>query len=178
MKLFLNQKKLFMKKIIIVSLAFVCFLTASAEAQSKFIRIYSSAGTKIAKGQLVAISDSGLTIYSKDKYEDIPYQNISYIKTRHEIGNGALVGALSVGVPVAILGAADGASSKKGTYDINFFTGGELALFGFIAGGITGSLAGMGISALQTRKTFFINGNQEGWVKAKAQLQLLMNGNK
>src|SRR4051812_20376236 len=92
--------------------------TSTFVKAQEFVRIYNSSGKKIATGHLMDEhqNDSFLIIKKEKVVDTIPIQQISYIKTKHSIGNNILIGTL-IGAPVGAIIGGLGASASNDIYD-------------------------------------------------------------
>src|SRR4051812_31666476 len=163
-----------MKRIYLLLFVFIV-VSKFGKAQG-FVRIYNSSGDKIAKGYLVDghQNDSFVVIRKEKALDTIPIEQISYIKTKHSIGNNILIGAV-IGAPVeAILGGAGASATDQFAND---FTGetstpdvGAGIAVGLVSGAATGAAIGAITGAFKNSKTISINGDIHEWHKVKMKL--------
>jgi hypothetical protein len=103
-------------------------------------------------GDIVAVSDSSLTILEQGREVTISIDDVRWVEGRDSVKNGFLIGA----VPGAVAGGLSAysvASGICGSCDIN---GSAWILPGAVAGGIVGGLLGMIVDALNPgRQTLF-----------------------
>ena len=106
----------------------------------------------LVHGDIVAISDSGLSIREQDREVTIRLDDVRLVEGRDGLMNGFLIGA----VPGAVAGGLvffSAASGICGSCDINE---GAWILPGAVAGGIVGGLLGMMVDGLNPgRQTLF-----------------------
>jgi len=171
-----------MKKLIIL-IAILLLITAVVQAQKRtFLRLYSLAGFKFQKGYLAGTTDSSLSIYKGGDTIEVPVVNIGYIKTKRSVGHSMWVGALAVGVPSIVYGAASGEPKVNDNtlggliHDATVFTPAEGAVTGAFLGGIIGAATGAIISAIGKSTTFKINGSLDEWRLQKRMVDLLQAG--
>jgi len=147
------------KNLIKIALLIIFILLAfNAQSQSSvFVRVYDMNGNKIARGNIVEVTDSSLQL---EKSTTIIFvKNIGYLKTKHSFGHNILVSsAISGGIFALVLAA--GSSDKNGFLS---YTLSEGLFVGFVAGAIYGPIIG-GITAIfKNVTTFPINGSDTNW---------------
>jgi hypothetical protein len=189
---FLQTKKLFMKKFLLISLLFVFKQTvyASDSIPAKTIvykAVAYTADGKYNRGYLVDINDSTLSLAAKplpfgvDNLKDPQnhsYATLSYvqIKRKGSVGRGALYGALA-GITVGVLSGLISGDDPHVPPEQDFFglgealrmTAGEKALAGGIGLGICGTITGAIIGAI-AKKKFIINGHKEKFTDMKTSI--------
>lgn len=147
-------------------LAILVALGCRAFAQkSLFIRVYDSKGKRFTRGQVFSVTDSSLLLVGKDSPSTIPLSKIGFIKTKRSAGHNILVGAISVGIPLAILGAISAPSNnlQAGEIQIFSYTPAQGAEGGLFFGGIIGAFIGTLTIPLKGSTTFKINGDPGHW---------------
>ncbi|MDP3313950.1 hypothetical protein [Lutibacter sp.] len=153
--------------------AFIISINISAQEEIEnatvFVRVYDLQGKKISKGKILSISDTSIQLKGKLEPKEIYFNNISFIKTKHSVGNNLLIGAVSGASFFAILGAATADPDAW----IFAYSAGEGAAAGAVIGGISGSVIG-GITALfKNSKTYAINGDELKWKNFKNTMTIL-----
>src|SRR5688572_29666251 len=143
----------------ILSIVFLIVLGYTACAQkSFFVRVYDLAGKKIAKGNVVAVTDTSLQLEAKKTPLNIPVQRIGFIKTKRSAGNNVLVGGL-IG---ATAGAVSGVIAADPD-DFLAFSETEGAIGGTLVGFTVGAAIG-GLTILaKNQQTYLINGDLLKW---------------
>ncbi|MCX6205742.1 MAG: hypothetical protein NTZ19_05740 [Bacteroidetes bacterium] len=133
-------------------------LAFNAQSQSSvFVRVYDKSGNKIARGNIVEITDSSLQLEKSNTI--ILVKNIGYIKTKHSFGHTVLISsAITAGIFATLMAIS---SSDKGGFLSWTLTEGIAA--GLLAGVVYGPIIG-GISAIfKNVTTFPINGSEKNW---------------
>ena len=145
-----------MKKVyFLFYLIIICCTSATAQ---RFVRIYNSRGHKIAKGRLVDISctDSTIVIKKSISNDTISIQNVSYIKTKHSVGNNILIGII-INAPLGLLIGSANSDNDKG----------NAALGGLGVGALVGTIDGVITSLFKNSLTYNISGNMQQWHLAR-----------
>lgn len=147
-------------KTLLILLALILSFNAFAQDSSKapFLRVFDLEGKKVAKGRLIQVTDSTLSLKNNRKTVDISFRDIGTIKTKHSIGNNFLTGAAIGAGAFGILGVTT--SSNKGF--LSHDPGQGLGA-GILIGAPLGSAAGGVFGLFKDRKTIEINGNEEQW---------------
>ncbi|WP_153797260.1 hypothetical protein [Foetidibacter luteolus] len=163
-----------MRKNIICTLTVLLYLLAShAQVKHIYIRVFNIAGERIAKGKLIATTDSSLLI-EKDKVQhEIAVSSIGVIKIKRSLGHAVAVGAVIGGVSGGIIGLASAGQDKGSSFEILDYSPAEGFAGGLIAGGATGAAIGALCGLLQKRQTIVINGNLAAWQKERQSLPSL-----
>ena len=140
------------------------------------MRFYTIAGKKFESGHYGGSTDSSVFIYknktdssinvykNKEKIE-IPISKIGVIRTRRSTGHSIMVGAITGGVPLGILGAATGEEPQPGSFFT--FTAGQQLKAGLVIGGILGAAVGSLIPGPKKRIVFIINGSRVRWIEQR-----------
>jgi hypothetical protein len=164
---FKNKNLPKMKKIYLLFCLLMVFAIA-AKAQ-KFIRIYDTKGHKIAKGNVVdsSCTDSVLIISTGNSIDTIPVQKVSYIKTKHSIGNNILVGAAIAAPTLAIVSLIGNQPCSDCIFSV---TNGEAAASGFIVGTAAGAVIGAITGVFKNSKTGVIDGDAQKWHDVRLRL--------
>lgn len=139
------------------------------KTKNLFVRIYDSNGKKIAKGRLVYISDTLLSVDKNNKIIKLKVKDIHKIKTKKSVGNNILVGSIVGGTVLTLVGALSAKEETKevpsifgGTYETTVGeTPGEGAAYGAAIGFPLGALTGLITAVFKNSKTFLIKGNNE-----------------
>jgi hypothetical protein len=156
-----------MKQIYLLT-CFVIMMITFTKAQG-FVRVYNTKGDKISKGHFVDSSstDSALVIKRGETFDTISVLKVSYIKTKHSIGNNILIGAAISAPLFAIIGAATGGDC----YDcLVVTTPAQDAVAGFVVGAIAGATVGAITGAFKNSKTIHINGDIQKWHQVRMML--------
>ncbi|MBL7472557.1 hypothetical protein [Robertkochia sediminum] len=131
----------------------------------EFIRVYDLNRNKTHKGVIQSVSDTVLQLKREGKIYDIGLSAIGKIKTKRSAGHNVFMGAVIVGAPAAILGAA---TADPDT--ILGYTAGEGFMGGTLIGGGLGAAIG-GLTALfKNPKTYIINGDPDKWREFRAMI--------
>lgn len=156
-----------MKTLIILlalSFSFNCFAQDQKQTKKIFLRIFNAEGQKIAKGKLLEITDSTLTLNRNKKTVKISYSDIGTIKTKRSFGNNVGVGTAIGAGSMALIGAAAVDSNSNSLSGNGFWLSGLIgAPVGAVVGGVTG--------LLKKKELFEINGNQVLWETFKSAIQ-------
>lgn len=147
-------------KTLLFSLALILSLNVFAQDKSKtpFLRVFNLDGKKIAKGRLVQVTDSTLTLRKNKETIDVIFSDIGIIKTKRSFGNNVLTGA---GIGAGTVGLF-GAISSPGSGYFSYGPGQGLGA-GILIGAPFGAAAGGLLGLFKNRKTIEINGNEEQW---------------
>jgi hypothetical protein len=157
-----------MKKIYLL-LSIFGAIAIFGQAQT-FVRIYNASAKKIGKGNIVdsSCTDSVMVLRSNNDIDTIAVEKISYIKTKHGIGNNILIGA-SIGAPVLAIVAL--ASNTPCDGCIIEITDAEAAFSGFLTGAVVGAAIGAITGIAKNSKRIAINGDRQKWHNARIELR-------
>ena len=133
-----------------------------------FLRVFDQRGSKTHKGFLSGITDSSMTLLVHQKSVVIPVKEIDRIRMRWAFGHSVLIGAVSVGVLGAIVGAA---SADPGDASFIVYDAGEGAVAGFLGGAAVGTLIGSIIAGTRNRPILVVQGNEANWKKVETALE-------
>lgn len=147
-------------KTLLFSLALILSFNVFAQEKSKtpFLRVFNLDGKKIAKGRLVQVTDSTLTLRKNKETVNVIFSDVGIIKTKRSFGNNVLTGAGIGAGTVGLLGAVS--SGDKGFFQ---YGPGQGLGVGILIGAPLGSAAGGLLGLFKNRKTIEINGNKEQW---------------
>lgn len=126
------------------------------EKANVFVRVYDLQGEKISKGNILSISDTLLQLKGKREPIKIAVRSIGSIKTKHSGGNNILIGAVSGGVFMAIIGAA---TADPDAFILGY-TASEGAALGVFLGAPIGAAIGGITVLLKKSRSFEINGDE------------------
>ncbi len=125
-----------------------------AEKANVFVRVYDLQGKKISKGNILSISDTLLQLKGKREPIKIAARSIGFIKTKHSGGNNILIGGVSGGAFMAILGIATADPDEFLGY-----TAAEGAALGVFLGAPIGVAIGGITALLKNSRSYEINGD-------------------
>lgn len=160
-------------KLVLLFIFLIPMISSYAQNDSNkkklFVRVFSTKGEKMEKGQVIFVRDSFLGLRRNSENIEINVKDIGLIKTKRSTGHYVLVGSLIGGVSGAVIGAA---TSKEETKTVNgwFFveyeyeyksgmSAGEGAAIGGATGLAGGALIGLGTSMFKNSETFSIEGD-------------------
>jgi hypothetical protein len=149
----------------IMILSFVLLFSINLFAQNqtikteKFIRVYNLKGKKIAKGNIVFVNDSILSLKNTGKLKEIRIDEIGKIKTKRSGGHNVLMGS----VFGASLGVVVGVAIVDSDYLYWDYTAGEGALFFGGLGALGGAAIGGVTAGIKKTETYIINGDFKKW---------------
>ncbi len=149
--------------LLVLSLSLNCIAQDNSQPKKIFLRVFNAEGKKIAKGKLLHITDSTITLQRNKKTTEIVFEDIGIIKTKHSLGNNVLTGAVIGAGSIGILGAAT--SSDSGFVQ---YTGAEGFGVGSLIGAPLGEAAGAVTSIFKNVEVFEISGNIENWKTFKS----------
>ncbi len=141
-----------------------CFSQDEPQTKDIFLRIYNSEGKKIAKGKLVGITDTSITLECKKSNETIDLSEIGSIKTKRSYGHHVGMGTAIGGSAMTVLGAATIDTNSNLLSGNGFWIG---ALLGAPSGAIVGGITGL----FKNSQTFDINNDQAQWDAFKTLFQ-------
>lgn len=152
-------------KTLLFSLALILCFNAYAQDTSKapFLRVRNLDGEKIAKGRLVQVTDSTLTLRKNKDTVEVVFRDIGVIKTKRSLGNNLLTGAAIGAGTFGLIGVTT--STDRGFLSHSPSQG---LGAGILIGAPLGSAAGGIFGLFKNRKTYDINGNEEHWNAFKA----------
>ncbi|MFQ3174464.1 MAG: hypothetical protein ACI8W0_001583 [Flavobacterium sp.] len=127
-----------------------------AEKANVFVRVYDLKGEKISKGNILSISDTLLQLKGKREPIKIAAGSIGFIKTKHSVGNNILIGAVSGGTFMAIIGAA---SADPDDFILGY-TAAEGAALGVFLGAPIGAAIGGFTVLFKNSRSYAINGDE------------------
>ena len=146
---------------LILALLFSINVIAQNEVKKNymFVRVYNLEGKKINKGIVFTVTDTTLQLKRNGRYENILFNSIGLIKTKHSEGHNVLMGSVIGASSMALLGAASA--------DPDAWIFGYSAVEGAAAGGVLGGISGAvigGITILfKNSKSYLINGDLSKW---------------
>jgi len=151
----------------------LCCFTLQLQAKSTFVRVFNLNGDQIAKGDLVATTDTSVIVQRHKQQVEIAVTKIGFIKTGIPVGQpvaiGAGVGAF-IGLFAGLIATGD---SGSGTYaphfDESFGAGAGFAL-GLAGGAVIGTL----ITATKKRKRIEVNGDMNAWQQKRQLLNAII----
>ena len=155
-------------KILLLSLALILSANVFAQNTSKtpFLRVFNLEGKKIAKGKLLQITDSTLTLKRNKKTSEVLFTDIGFIKTKRSFGHNIAIGTVIGAGTMTTISAVSEDSSSSSNY-INF-SGGEGAIIGTLIGAPSGAFVGAITGLFKNSETFDIQGDQLKWNAFKA----------
>lgn len=142
-------------------LLFSCLVQSQEKSMDKshFIRVYDLDGKKLAKGRLINVSDTQITLQRGKKTESLAISSIGYMRTKRSVGHNALIGA-AAGTAVAAITFASQADPDAWIFG---YTAGEGILVGFILGAPAGAATGALSALFKNSEQFEINGQADRW---------------
>jgi len=156
-----------MKKLLLVILITTCGFTLNAQELSKtaqiFVRLYNQQHVKIAKGKMLKITDSTLTLKKGSKKITINSAEIDYIKTKRTIVHSILVGA----APGTAIGIGLVAFSEGG------YASGIGAITGLALAGVGGAV-GL-VSSIFKKSLIYSVGDPVKWKVFKESFSIVGN---
>lgn len=147
-------------KVLLSTLFLLLFVAGTSFSQEErgpkelFIRIYDARGKKIAKGDLVSVSNQELQLRHRDSIHLISANEIASIKTRRSFGSDILWGSIVGGSFGSFLVVRHDGDSEV----ISSYSSEELgaAVFG---GAFLGGFVGMGNGLIRKKAKFEIQGD-------------------
>lgn len=144
-------------KYLFVAIALILCINVSAQGISEganvFVRVYDLQNKKIAKGKILAVTDSTLQLQGRGGVINV--NDIGLIRTKRSAGHNVLIGTVSF----AGVGAIAGAASSNPSDAWFSYTAGEGAVAGVVLFAPVGAAVG-GISSLFKKSTsYLINGD-------------------
>lgn len=147
-------------KYLVIALALLFSVQSAAQKSAKnkktFVRVYSDLGARIAKGNILSISDTSLQLLNLRDTFNIPFNDIGLIKTKRSVGHSIGVGAGAGAASLGFLGMASASSDS-------FFTSGDMAGIGAVTGLFLGTAIGAIGGLAKNSKTYEINGDIIKW---------------
>lgn len=140
-----------MKFSIVLVAAFFTFSLNVLGQDLGFVRVFDRNGTKIAKGTVIAVSDSKLQLKMGGLITDVPVSEIGTIKTKRSVGNNLAIGSAVGASVLGIIGIATG-DDGEGWFS---YTPAEGALAGIMLGAPLGTAVG-GLTALAKNSRLFV----------------------
>jgi len=143
----------------------LCSFTLQLQAKTKFVRVFNLNGHLIARGDLIATTDTSVIIQEHKKQVEIPVTQIGFIKTARTFGGPIAIGA-GVGFFIGtVVGAAAGGGGGGNSNSDVFYEFDESVSIaaGMALGTAGGAVVGTIISAAQKRKRIVVNGNVNVW---------------
>ncbi|PWV48323.1 hypothetical protein [Chitinophaga sp. S165] len=165
-----------MKKNAFLLLLTLFFCIIPTYAKSTFVRVFDMQGHKIAKGNLVATTDTSILLRSNKILHEVHLKDIGTIKTKRAIGHsmaiGAAIGSLS-GLTLGI--ATNNVLEDDFGFDVEESETGSIIAESTLAGIATGAAIGLIIDLVQRRKTIVINGDVKEWQQKRTILDLILD---
>lgn len=162
------------KTLILILTILVCSVSFSQKGH--FIRVFDNNKNKIAKGQLLSVTDSSILISQSNTKQimQISFSEIGYIRLRHSAGHAMLMTSLAVGAISGIIAAATAHNSSNQSVFLSEYSAPEgFILFGALVPILTSPFEIMiGTAAsLTVRKISPINGDFNNWQIARNKLK-------
>ncbi|HEY1165441.1 MAG TPA: hypothetical protein VGE90_09730 [Chitinophaga sp.] len=156
----------------------LCCLTLQLQAKTKFVRIFNLHGHLIARGDLLATTDTSVIIQEHKKQVEVPVTQIGFIKTARAFGGPIAISA-GVGFFIGtIIGAAAGGGGGNSNSDLFYEFDESVAVAGGMALGTAGgAVIGTIISAAQKRLRIEVNGDVNTWQQKKQLLNTVLPAN-
>lgn len=163
-----------MRAITLLVLLSCCF-TLQLQAKSTFVRVFGLNGKLIAKGDLVATTDTSVIVQRHKQQVEIAVTKIGRLKTGRPVGQpiaiGAGVGAF-VGLFLGLIASGDSGSGGFAEFDDSFGAAAGLAV-GLAGGAVIGSI----ITATKKRQRIEVNGDLNAWQKKRQLLNAIIPAN-
>jgi len=162
------------KRAITLLVLLLCCFTQQLQAKSTFVRVFNLSGDLIAKGDLVATTDTSVIIQRHKQQVEIAVTKIGFIKTgapvARPIAVGAGVGALT-GLLIGVISTGDSGSGEL-QFDESFG-----AATGFAVGLAGGAVIGTLITVTKKRKRIDVNGDVNAWQQKRQLLNAIIPAN-
>ncbi|HEX3024264.1 MAG TPA: hypothetical protein VHP12_03550 [Chitinophagaceae bacterium] len=154
---------------------FTIFICSAILSQNHFVRIYDNNKNKIAKGQLLSVTDSSIFISQRGtkRVMKISFTAIGYIRLRHSAGHAMLMTSLAVGTISGIIAAATAHNSSDQSFFVSKYSAPEgFVLFGTVVPILIFPLEITigSIASLTVKKINPINGDFNNWQIARKKL--------
>ena len=150
----------------------LCCFTLQLQAKSTFIRVFGLNGKLLAKGDLVATTDTSVIVQRHKQQVEIAVTKIGLIKTGVPIGRpiavGAGVGAL-VGLIAGVIAFGDSSSDEFVQFDESIGAAG-----GFATGLAGGAVIGTLITVTKKRQRVKVNGDMNAWQQKRQLLNAII----
>ena len=113
----------------------------------------------LVHGDVVAISDSSLTIREQDREVTIPLDDVRLVEGRDGLKNGFLIGTVPGAVAGGLVGGAVMAGFCSGSTTCDAAAEPFAILLGAVGGGIVGGLLGMMVDGLIPGRQILFGGS-------------------
>jgi hypothetical protein len=156
----------------------LCCFTWQLQAKTKFVRIFNLEGHLIARGNLIATTDTSVIIQEHKKQVEIPVTQIGFIKTARTFGSAVGIGAgvgFFIGTVVGAAASGDGDGGNSNEY-YQFEESMNIA-GGMVLGTAGGAVLGTIISATQKRRRVEVNGDVNAWRQKRQLLNAMVPAN-
>ncbi|TWV93308.1 hypothetical protein [Chitinophaga pinensis] len=144
------------KNYYLLLLLMLFFYISPLGAKHLFIRIFDQHDHLIAKGELIATTDTSVQLRKGKASIEIPVRDIGTIKTKRSFGHPILIGGIIGTLSGAITGAAGHESLNSGSdyFDLETSLGEDMAAVA-LAGAVVGGLIGTIVAATQKRSVLY-----------------------